>query len=113
MNDLCVVGKQFVKENGLLIKIIELMPEAIFFYFLVYGSSDPNFCILEKNKKIIFDFFYFLRCKKLPDLKKIIKIFKKKNKNCMILHCKNAEMTIIFFFFFFFFFFFYCGLTSR
>ena len=40
-----------------------------FFYFLVYGSSDPNFCILEE--KIIFDFFYFfLRCKKLPDLKK-------------------------------------------
>ena len=23
--------------------------KAIFFYFLVYGSSDPNFCILEKN----------------------------------------------------------------
>ena len=30
-----------------------------FFYFLVYGSSDPNFCILEKKKKIIFDFFLF------------------------------------------------------
>ena len=42
-----------------------------FFYFLVYGSSDPNFCILEKKKKITFYFFYFLRCKKLPDLKKI------------------------------------------
>ena len=28
-----------------------------FFYFLVYGSSDPKFCILEKNKKFIFDFF--------------------------------------------------------
>ena len=65
-----------------------------FFYFLVYGSSDPNFCILEKNKNFIFDFFYFLRCKKLPDLKKKINI-KKKKKNCMILHCKNAEMTIL------------------
>ena len=41
--------------------------------------------------------FYFFRCKKLPDLKKKkkIKILKKNNKNCMILHCKNAEMTIL------------------
>ena len=65
-----------------------------FFYFLVYGSSDTKFCILENNKKFIFDFFYFLRCKKLPGLKK--KYFQKKNnKNCMILQCKNAEMTIL------------------
>ena len=65
-----------------------------FFYFLVYGSSDLNFSILEKNENFIFDFFYFLRCKKLPDLKKKLNI-KKNNKNCMILHCKNAEMTIL------------------
>ena len=48
-----------------------------FFYFLVYGSSDPNFCILEKKKNFIFDFFYFFRCKKLPDLKKKINIKKR------------------------------------
>ena len=31
-----------------------------FFYFLVYGSSDPNFCILEKKKKKLFlTFFIF------------------------------------------------------
>ena len=42
-----------------------LIPEkAIFFYFLVYGSSDPNFCILEKKKKYIFDFFIFSDVKK-------------------------------------------------
>ena len=51
----------------------------LFFYFLVYGSSDPNFCILEK-KKVIFDFFYLLRCKKLPDLKKKLNCKKKKKK---------------------------------
>ena len=35
--------------------------KAIFFSFLVYGLSDPNFCILEKKIYIyIFDFFYFL-----------------------------------------------------
>ena len=63
-----------------------------FFYFLVYRSSDPNFCILEKNENFIFDFFYFLRCKNLPDLKKK-KNIKKNNKNCMILHFKNAEIS--------------------
>ena len=31
----------------------------------------------------------------MPDLKKKIKMLKKNNKNCMILHCKNAEMTIL------------------
>ena len=30
-----------------------------FFYFLVYGSYVPNFCILEKNENFIFDFFLF------------------------------------------------------
>ena len=39
------------------------------FFFLVYRSSDPNFCILKKINKIFLNFFYFLRCKKLPDLK--------------------------------------------
>ena len=68
--------------------------KAIFFYFFVHGSSDPNFCILEKNYNFIFDFFYFLQCTKLQDLKKK-KNIKKNNKNCMILHCKNAEMTIL------------------
>ena len=28
-----------------------------FCYFLVYGSSDLNFCILKKKKDFIFDFF--------------------------------------------------------
>ena len=39
-----------------------------FFYFLVYGSSDPKFCILEK-KNIFLTFFSFSDVKKLPDLK--------------------------------------------
>ena len=50
--------------------VISLKLRRFFFYFLVYGSSDPNFCILEKNLNFIFDFFDFLRCKKLPDFKK-------------------------------------------
>ena len=67
----------------------------IFFYFLVYRSFDPNFCILEKNKKIIFDFFYCFRCRKTVRFEKK-NFFLKNNKNCMILHCKNAEMTIFY-----------------
>ena len=66
-----------------------------FFYFLVYRSSDPNFCILEKNFFLFLTFFIFSDVKKLPDLKKQTKMLKKHNKNCMILHCKNAEMTIL------------------
>ena len=34
----------YVKKGASLI-----FTKAIFFYFLVYGSSYPNFCILEKN----------------------------------------------------------------
>ena len=30
-----------------------------FFYFLVNRSSDPNFCILEKKKKLFLTFFIF------------------------------------------------------
>ena len=39
----------------------------ILFYFLVYGSSDPNFWILEKKNNIFLTFFIF------SDLKKKIK----------------------------------------
>ena len=85
---------QATDSDILLELIIHRIDKAIFFYFLVYGSSDPNFCILEKNKKFIFDFFYFLRCKKTARFKKKLNI-KKNNKNCMILHFKNAEMTIL------------------
>ena len=68
------------------------------FFFISWFTGPPTqiFCILEKNKNFTFYFFYFLRCKKLPDLKKKKKkILKKNNKNCLILHCKNAEMTIL------------------
>ena len=68
------------------------LARAIFFYFLVYGSSDPNFCILEKIKILFLTFFIFCYVKDARFKK--LKI-KKNNKNCMILHCKNAEMTII------------------
>ena len=30
-----------------------------FFYFLVYGSSNPNFCILKRNKILFLTFFIF------------------------------------------------------
>ena len=66
-----------------------------FFLFLGLRILRPKFLHLKKKIYIyIFDFFYFLRYKKLPDLKKK-KYLKKNNKNCMILHCKNAEMTIL------------------
>ena len=48
-----------------------------------------------KKKKFISDFFYFLRCKKTARFKPKNLNIKKINKKCMILHCKNAEMTIL------------------
>ena len=32
--------------------------KAIFFLFLVYGSSDPNFCILEKKNNLFLTFLF-------------------------------------------------------
>ena len=62
-----------------------------FFLFLGLRILRLKFLhFLKKNQNFIFDFFF----KKLPDLKKK-KNIKKNNKNCMILNCKNAEMTII------------------
>ena len=74
------------------------MPKNLGDFFFISWFTDPQTQIFAFKKKIyiyIFDLFYFLRCKKLPDLKEKKKFFKKNNKNCMILHCKNAEMTIL------------------
>ena len=88
------IEEVLVRVDALVTPLEEVSPKAIFFYFLVYGSSDPKFLHFRKKIKIIFTFFIFSDVKKLPDLKK--KYFQKNNnKNCMILHCKNAEMTII------------------
>ena len=63
--------------------IMYALVRQIFFYFLVYGSSDPNFGILEK-KKIFSTFFLFSPMKKTARFKKnILNIKKKINKNCM------------------------------
>ena len=43
-----------------------------FFFFLVYGSSDPNFCILEKKK--LFLTFLFSPMLKTARFKKKIKM---------------------------------------
>ena len=32
----------------------ENLVRRVFFYFLIYGFSDPNFCILEKKSKFYF-----------------------------------------------------------
>ena len=44
-----------VKNCSILHRCIHMMKTEVhlgqfFFYFLVYGSSDPNFCILKKKK---------------------------------------------------------------
>ena len=62
-------------------------------FFFISWFTDPLtqiFAFKKKKKKKN----HFLQCKKLPDLKRK-KYFQKNNKNCMILHCKNAEMTIV------------------
>ena len=67
--------------------------KAIFFFISWFTDPPTQIFAFFKNKNI-FDLFYFLQCKKLPHLKKNY-FQKKNNKNCMILHCKKAEMTII------------------
>ena len=57
--------------------LIAQVHKAIFFYFLVYGSSDPNFCILEKKIKLFLTFFIFSDVKKCQFKKKKINIKKK------------------------------------
>ena len=51
-----------------------------FFYFLVYGSSDPNFCILEKKNILFLTFLIFSDVKKLQDLKEFFFKYSKKIK---------------------------------
>ena len=72
------------------------LPKAIFFLFLGLQILLPKFLHFRK-KKNIFDFFYVLRCKKTARFKKKKFNIKKKknNKNCLILHGKNAEMTVV------------------
>ena len=75
------------------------MNEIVRRFFFISWFTDPSTQIFAFKKKIkilfLTFFLYFLRCKKLPDLKKKKIKYSKNNKNCMILHCKNAEMTIL------------------
>ena len=61
-------------------------------FFFISWLTDPPTQIFAfyKTKKNIFDLFYSLRCKKLPDLKKK-NIFKKNNKNCMIFNTVKMQ----------------------
>ena len=71
-----------------------MRPKILFFcirqFFFISWFTDPP------TQKIFLTFFIFSDVKKLPDLIFFFfKYSKKNNKNCMILHCKNAEMTIV------------------